>query len=455
MSDSRDSGAAARRATQVQDLPIELIKPDPRNPRIHTDKHIRQIARSIEAFGFNVPILVDRDQRLVAGHGRLEAVKKLGWSEVPTITLEHLTPAQAKAYLIADNRLTDNSTWDDRLLAEQLQELSAADLDFSLDAIGFDLPEIDLRIQGLEEEGSPEEDLLELPAPDTVAVTKPGDLWQLGPHRILCGDCLDPANYELLLEGRKAQLIFTDPPYNVPIAGHVSGNGTIKHREFAMAAGEMSEAEFTRFLTRVCDLLAQHSVSGSIHMICMDWRHLKELLAAGTTTYTELKNLCVWVKDNAGMGAFYRSQHELVLIFKHGTAAHVNNVQLGQYGRYRSNVWKYAGVNSFARATDEGNLLALHPTVKPLKLVADALMDASHRNALVLDPFLGSGTTLIAAEQTGRVACGLELDPLYVDTAIRRWQRKSGENACRVGDAMSFDEAEAQTKAVDPLKVAS
>jgi DNA modification methylase len=425
----------------VSMLAVSSIQPDLRNPRQHSDKHVRQIAKSIEAFGFNVPLLIDGENKLVAGHGRLMAVKHLGWTEVPCIRLEHLTPDQAKAFLIADNRLTDISTWDEKLLTEQLKELADVELDFDIEAIGFDLPEIDLRIQGLDE-AIDEAEEVELPATDAIAITRPGDLWQLGPHRILCGDALDPASYDQLLEGAKASLVFTDPPYNVPIAGHVSGNGTIRHREFEMASGEMDEAAFTQFLSQICDLLAQNSTSGSLHYICMDWRHLRELLTAGARAYSELKNLCVWVKDNGGMGSFYRSQHELVLIYKNGIEPHVNNVQLGTYGRYRTNVWKYAGVNSFARATEEGNLLEMHPTVKPLKLVADALMDASHRKDRVLDPFLGSGTTLIAAETTGRVAYGLELDPLYVDTAIHRWQRRTGEAARRAGDGVAFADAE-------------
>ena len=424
---------------------IAQLKPDPRNPRLHTDKQIRRIAKSIQAFGFNVPVLVDRSGQLVAGHGRLAAVVHLGWEQVPAICLEHLTPDQAAAYQIADNRLTDISTWDEQLLAEQLQYLSAAELDFDLEAIGFDLPEIDLHIQGLSDEEDAEE-AVDLPQPDAMPVSRVGDLWQLGPHRILCGDALDPASYQRVMAGEVARLIFTDPPYNVPIAGHVSGNGTIKHREFAMACGEMDEAAFTQFLQQACELMKGVSLPGSLHYVCMDWRHLQEVLAAGMAVYDEFKNLCVWVKDNAGMGSLYRSQHELVLVFKYGAAPHVNNVQLGQYGRHRSNVWKYAGVNSFARASDEGNLLAMHPTVKPLALVADVLMDASNRGDVVLDPFLGSGTTLMAAEKTCRVARGLELDPLYIDTAIRRWQKRTGQSARLTGDGRTFDEIEAQLR---------
>jgi hypothetical protein len=234
--------------------------------------------------------------------------------------------------------------------------------------------------------------------------------------------------------------VFTDPPYNVPIDGHASGLGSIRHRDFVMAAGEMGEKEFTTFLTEACSLLASNSVEGSIHFLCMDWRHLRQLLAAGGEVYSELKNICVWVKHNAGMGSFYRSQHELVCVFKHGRGAHRNNVQLGQYGRHRTNVWSYPGVNSFGRGTEEGNLLALHPTVKPVAMVADAILDCSARGDIVLVPFMGSGTTVMAAERVGRRCYGMELNPLYVDTTIRRWQAFTGATARQSETGRAFDE---------------
>jgi len=283
------------------------------------------------------------------------------------------------------------------------------------------------------------DDEIATPAINAVAISKLGDLWTLGDHRILCGNALVAADYLSVMNGRKADVVFTDPPYNVPIAGHVTGNGGVQHREFPMACGEMSVPQFTGFLQQVFTCLIDASADGSIHYLCMDWRHLPEILGAGAV-YTELKNVCVWAKDNAGMGSLYRSGHELVLVYKNGKAAHTNNVQLGQFGRYRTNVWKYAGVNSFARATDEGNLLALHPTVKPVALIADALYDCSNRGQLVLDPFLGSGSTLIAAERTGRHCAGIELDPLYVDTAIRRWQRHTGLNAVHAATGLTFEQ---------------
>lgn len=422
---------------------LKEISADARNPRQHSSRQITKIARSIETFGFNVPILIDRNGQVVAGHGRLLAAQKLGWEEVPTIALEHLSEAQAKAYRIADNRLTEISEWDDRLLAEQLKELSLVDLDFSLEAIGFEMGEIDFRIESLDVSGGPNgekdpaDDLPEVPAGDPV--TKVGDLWLLGRHRLVCGNALEEDDLAKLMDGRKAAVVFTDPPYNVPIDGHCTGLGTVRHREFAMACGEMSEAQFTTFLTRAMERLAAHSEDGALHYVCMDWRHLQEVLAAGHQVYSEMKNLCVWAKDNAGMGSFYRSQHELVLVFKHGKGAHQNHVQLGQHGRYRSNIWRYPGVNSFGRATDEGNLLALHPTVKPVALVSDAILDASRRGEIVLDTFLGSGTTLMAAERVGRICHGLELDPIYVDTIIRRWQAMTGDSAVLAASGFTFE----------------
>jgi DNA modification methylase len=326
------------------------------------------------------------------------------------IRLDHLTEAQAEAFMIADNRLTEISVWDDRLLAEQLKELSELDLDFSLEATGFQMGEIDLRIEGLTAASADERDPADaLPAVRTgPAVSRSGDLWLLGQHRVLCGSALDEPAYAALMADRRAAMIVTDPPYNVPIAGNVSGLGAIHHQDFVMGCGEMDEAQFIAFLTGACALHARYSANGSLHFVFMDWRHLAELLAAGREVYTSLLNLCVWVKNNGGMGSFYRSQHELVLVFKHGRAPHRNNIKLGQFGRNRTNVWNYPCANSFGRTSDEGNLLLLHPTVKPVALVADAIMDGSARGDLVLDGFLGSGTTVIAAERTGRVCYGLE-----------------------------------------------
>jgi len=439
---------------QVTYRPIGSLHPDPKNPRIHTPKQIHKIARSITAFGFNVPLLVDSQDQVIAGHGRLLACQGLGVEEVPTIALEHLSEAQAKAFMVADNRLSEIADWDDRLLAEQLKELSGLNLDFSLETTGFDMAEIDLRIEGLAENPAASDAADAIPEPPTLTpVSQFGDLWHLGKHRVLCGNALEASCTSELMAGRKADLVFTDPPFNVPIDGHAGGLGQIHHRDFAMACGEMSVSEFTDFLTKALSLMAASSKQGSLHYICMDWRHVGEILAAGNSVYKEFKNLCVWVKHNAGMGSFYRSQHELVLVFKHGSTPHQNNIQLGKYGRSRSNVWNYPGVNAFGRSSEEGNLLALHPTVKPVALIADALMDSSSRGDLVLDPFLGSGSTLIAAERVGRVCYGLELDPLYVDTILRRWEAWTGQDALHGPTRMPFKACEKELLPPAPSQI--
>jgi DNA modification methylase len=437
-------------ATQVQIAyrPIADLKADPKNPRSHSPRQIRQIGRSIETFGFNVPVLIDGAGKIIAGHGRVMACKQLGWSEVPTIRLDHLSEAQARAFMIADNRLTENSQWNDRLLAEQLEALSAMDLDFSLEVTGFEIGEIDLRIEQLA--SSTENDNADR-LPDTgLSVTRPGDLWLLDEHRVLCASALEQTAYASLMKNSRATMVFIDPPFNVRIGGNVSGSGAIRHREFAMASGEMSENEFRRFLSKACSLLAKYSVQEALHYVCMDWRHMGELLAAGRDVYSELKNVCVWVKDNAGMGSLYRSQHELVFVFKRGRRSHRNNVQLGVYGRNRTNVWNYPCANSFSRSGEEGNLLALHPTVKPAALVADAIMDCTDRHDVVLDGFLGSGTTVIAAARTGRRCYGLEIDPLYVDTIVRRWQAFTRCTAIHAESGRSFAEVEAEVAGWNP-----
>jgi DNA modification methylase len=431
--------------------PIDQLKLDPANPRRHSKKQVRQIANSIELFGFIVPILTDRHGNIIAGHGRLLAATLLDMTEVPTLCLDHLTPAQARAFMIADNRLTENSVWDDRLLAQQLKDLSLLGLDFDIEVTGFEMGEIDLRIASLDEPHDPSDDPADvLPeAPTSPPVSKIGDLWQLNQHRVLCGNALDAAAFAALMGDDRAAMVFTDPPYNVEIDGHAGGLGAIHHRPFPMASGELDGPQFTGFLRAAFRNLVGFSDDGSLHYVCMDWRHADELMAAGREVYTELKNLCVWVKDNAGMGSLYRSQHELVFVFKHGRSGHRNNVQLGGFGRNRSNVWRYPGVNSFARSGAEGNLLALHPTVKPAALVADAILDCSARGDIVLDAFLGSGTTVIAAERTGRRCYGLELDPAYVDTIVRRWQALTGGSARHAASGRAFDDLAREPEPAD------
>jgi DNA modification methylase len=433
------------RELEVTTQPLSSLRPYCRNARTHSAKQIAQIAASIRAFGFNNPVLIDKDGVIIAGHGRVAAAKTLGLETVPVIRLEHMSEAQKRAYILADNKLAEKAGWDTEILAIELQNLMEFDLDFDVSITGFDMPEIDVLMAGLDAKPSKPDPADAVPQVADRAVTRLGDVWRIGPHRLICGDSLNPETYERLLDGEKAQMVFTDPPYNVPIEGHVSGLGKVQHREFAMASGEMSIAEFTGFLRIVFQNLAAASSNGSIHFVAMDWRHMAEVLEAGQDAYSELKNLCVWAKTNGGMGSLYRSQHELIFVFKAGTAAHVNNVELGKHGRYRTNVWTYAGANTFS-ATREDEL-AMHPTVKPVAMVADAILDCSKRKEIVLDAFAGSGTTLVAAHRTGRRGYGIELDPLYCDVILRRLTKLTGLQAEHVATGRTFAELSAAVAA--------
>jgi len=417
------------------------LKPNRRNARTHSAKQISQIAASISEFGFTVPILIDADSNVIAGHGRLKAAEKLGLDKVPIVRLEHLTREQLRAYAVADNQLALNAGWDKDILRLELSELQALDLDFDLTLTGFEFAEIDLLINDCATAEGPDP-LDEVPKPPKCPVTRLGDLWRIGPHRLICGDATEQATYATLLGEERARMVFCDPPYNVPIEGHVSGLGKVKHREFAMASGEMSQHGFVRFLSSAFDHLAAWSIDGALHYQCMDWRHITEILEAGRSSYDDLKNLCVWTKTNGGMGSLYRSQHELVFVFKVGTAPHINNVELGRHGRYRTNVWSYAGINSFGANRDEE--LAMHPTVKPVAMVADAILDASKPKDLILDSFAGSGTTLIAAHKTKRRGYGIELDPAYCDVILKRLAKVVGEEPVHVKTGLTLREIEAQ-----------
>jgi DNA modification methylase len=409
------------------------LKPWANNARTHSKKQLRQIACSIELFGFTNPVLIDKENTILAGHGRVEAAKQLQMETVPCLRQDQMSDEQKRAYVLADNKLAQNAGWDEELLAIELGALHELDLDFNLDITGFSIAEVDNLIDGtlIEEPGDPANDIL--PDANVPARCKPGDLWQLGKHRLICGDSLDPQTISRLMEGEQARMVFTDPPYNVPIDGHVGNSGKIKHREFAMASGEMSQGEFTDFLQKAFTNMADNSLDGSIHYICMDWRHMHEVMDAGNNIYDEFKNLIVWVKDNGGMGTFYRSRHEMIFAFKKGTAPHINTFELGQHGRYRTNVWEYKGVNTMRAGRMEE--LALHPTVKPVQMIADAIKDVSGRGDIVLDLFGGSGSTLIAAHKTGRRGYLCELDPIYCDRIIARWEAFAHDVAIEIEEA--------------------
>lgn len=431
----------------VQDILLsELIPPAghaTRKPGTSKRKHLKQ---SLQTYGCVTPILVDEYLRVIQGWQLVEAARDLGWQTLPTLTITALSDAQIRMLRITLNKLQEGSEWDIAALRLEFEEVLSLEMDLDLTISGFEMAEIDLILadgdEDLEEPAIPEPDRNHPP------IAQLGDVFQCGAHRILCGDARDPASYSMLLEDEPVQLTITDPPFNVAIQGHVSGKGQHKHREFVMASGEMSTDEFEGFLSDFMTLAHQHTQPGGLSFIFMDWRHLRSLLDVGEAVFNDLLNICVWSKTNAGMGSLYRSQHEMVALFKSGRDPHINNVQLGQYGRNRTNIWNYAGMSSFGSDRDEA--LAMHPTVKPVQMIADAILDVSNRNDLVLDPFLGSGTTLIACEKTHRVCRSIELDPYYVDVAIRRWQTHTGESAIHIESGLTFDElAERRAEEVD------
>jgi DNA modification methylase len=427
----------AKPAPKIELKPTASLRPYPGNARRHSKRQVQQIASSIERFGFTNPVLISDDGEIIAGHGRVMAAQKLGLREVPTLKLSHLSAAERRAYVLADNKLALNAGWDADTLAIELQAL--IDIEFDVSLTGFSLAEIDVTLDQARESSPHEPDTSDVvPEPPEVPVTRPGDVWLLGRHRLLCGDARERDAYARLLGDERANLVFTDPPYNVPIDGHVCGLGSVRHRAFAMAAGEMSREAFTAFLTATLSNAASCCRDGAIAFVCMDWRHMRELLEAGDTAFGELKNLCVWNKTNGGMGTFYRSKHELIFVYKVGTAPHTNSFGLGDTGRYRTNVWDYPGINSISGDRDES--LALHPTVKPTALVADAIRDCSRRSEVVLDAFGGSGSTLLAAEITGRRARLVEYDPAYCDVIITRWERHTGKRATLAATGEAFED---------------
>lgn len=422
------------------------LRPYDGNARTHSKRQIRQIANSIKKFGFTNPVLVSDDGQIIAGHGRVAAAILMELGEIPTLGLSHLNEADRRAYVLADNKLALNAGWDQELLAFELQCL--IDLDFDIDITGFSVAETDLIIDSAQASRTvalvQQDDVT--PALPARPVTERGDVWYLGRHRLVCGDARENASYAAVLEGRKADLIFTDPPYNVPIEGHVCGSGSVHHADFAFASGEMSTVEFSTFLAIAFCIAANAMRSGGIAFVFMDWRHIREVVTAGDLAFDELKNLVIWNKQNAGMGTFYRSKHELVFVYKVGTAPHTNNFGLGDTGRYRTNVWDYAGISSMSAT--RGEELAMHPTVKPTRLVIDAIEDCSRRGEIVLDCFAGSGTTLIAAERCGRLACLIEYDPGYCDTIVQRYERATGKLATLGANGLTFEAVSEQRLSV-------
>lgn len=437
---------------QIESRLISDLRPHPGNARTHSRKQVRQIADSIRRFGFTNPVLIGDDGEIIAGHGRVRAAKELGWDSVPTLRLSHLSAAERKAYVLADNKLAANAGWDADMLAVELQGL--IDLEFDVEITGFSAAEIDLTLDFARNRRPERVDPADrIPAPPATPVTRVGDLWLLGRHKLLCGDARTRPDLDTLLQGERADMVFTDPPYNVAIDGNVCGLVMVRHRKFAMAAGEMTAEQFVSFLTATLGNAAAASRDGAIAFVCMDWRHMRELLQAGALVFSELKNLCIWNKTNGGMGSFYRSKHELVFVFKVGTGPHINNFGLGETGRHRTNVWDYAGISSMTSKRAEE--LAMHPTVKPVALVADAIRDCSNRGGLILDLFGGSGTTLIAAETCGRTARLIEFEPGYCDVTIERWQKLTGEKAMLQATGKSFEDVELERSVARSTELAA
>jgi hypothetical protein len=431
----------------IEYIPIARLQDNPLNPRSHPARQVKALARSIRQFGFVAPVLIDADNMLVAGHGRVEAARSEGMDTVPAVRIEHLTPAEQRALMIADNKLTDMSTFDDGLLIENFRLLEIEDASLDLTMTGFEMGEIDVLLETPPANDTPDPDDAVEEARQGPPVNRVGDRWQLGAHRLACGNALDSEVWSALMAGETAMMSISDVPYNLKIPGNISGLGRICHDNFVMASGEMSPEEFTAFLERAFEQLARHAQAGALHYTFIDWKHLGEMQAAGEAAFAELKNVIVWDKGQGAMGSLYRSAHELIFVWKSGRGRHTNNVALGRWGRNRTNIWRYPGIGSF-RHSDEGDLLALHSTPKPVRMIADAMLDVTRRGDLVLDAFLGSGTTIIAAERVGRRCYGCELDPKYADTVIARYERHSGEQAVHIPTGLTFA-AIAEQRAAD------
>ena len=419
----------------------ESLKPNPRNARRHSKKQIRQIADTINVTGFIGAIVIDETDTVLAGHGKREAAILLRMTQVPTIKVTGLSDAQKRIFLLADNKLTENAGWDRESLVAELGKLEKMLplLNLDLKLTGFEAAEIDTLFVDL---AAPERDPADtLPKLTANAVTRRGDLWTLGPHRLLCADARSANELDRLMGGATAQMAFADPPYNVQIAS-VQGRGRIKHPEFAWASGEMTDAQYIDFLTKGLENSARVSSDGAIHYVCTDWRHVAELILAGRIVYGDMLNICVWCKTNAGQGSYYRAQHELVVVFRVGGTQHQNNIQLGRFERNRSNVWTYPGVNGFAKG--RLGFLAMHPTVKPVALVADAMRDCTSRGDVVLDPFAGSGTTILAAEKVGRRGYAVEYEPRYVDIAVQRWEAYTKADAILESDCRTYTDVKGE-----------
>jgi len=418
---------------EVEEVPIERLKPFKKNPRDHSKAHVAEVAASIGAFGMNVPILADDAYELIAGHATLLACKSLGMATVPVIRLGHLSEAEKVAFRIAHNRLCEKGVWDPELLVANFEILYDADLSFDFEATGFSTGEIDvMRMGGKEavraaaEAARLAEETVALPDPDARPVSRLGDRFQIGRHIIVNGNAKEQSSYKLALAGSKADLALCDAPYGCAIAGHASGLGRVKHDDF-IEGSNLSSSELQDLVGQASALQAAHSKGGAYNIQFTDWRAMLDMQLANRKVYPELKHICIWKKTNGGMGSLWRGAWEGILVYRVAGGKSRNNVMLGVHGRNRTDVFEYAGVNTFKPGRmDE---LQAHPTCKPVPLLADLILDVTPIGGIVLDVFMGSGSTILAAHETGRTGVGIELDPKYVDVAVRRIEKSVGEPA--------------------------
>lgn len=428
---------------QIEMVPHGSIQPNPDRARKPNRKSRRQLASSISRFGLKGAILADRDTKMiVAGNAIWEAAGDLGMNEVPVIWVSFAIEADRRAFILAHNKLAESSSWDTKIVEQELKFLFDKGYDFEI--TGFTTNDLDYSfVTAPDRLNAPVE-----PNSNARAVSRIGDLWMVGLHRIYCGDSLEPSSYDAVLGGKLADMVFSDPPYGVAVNGHVSTTG--RHREFAMMSGKQTPAELTAFFRRIFRNCTQASRTASIHFQCIDWRHVREMIDAADGIYSEFKNICVWDKGVGSLGSMYRSQHEFVLVFKSGRGRHVRNFATGTNGRYRTNIWSYSGQATFGKGRDEA--LAAHPTPKSVEMVIDAIRDCSNPGDLILDPFCGSATTAAAAHHTGRRCATVEIDPLYVDSALQRLSALVGEPAIHA-DGRSFEQVAADRAREEAVNV--
>lgn len=417
----------------VERVPTVMLKLDDHSARLFSARDQKAATRAIKRFGIQLPLIVDDTNTVIVGTLFLLAAQKLGLADIPVRRLTHMRPVELRALSVAYARVGELGAWDKEKLGTLMLQFETEMPDFELEDLAFEVPHIDMMIGETDTEAGEDE----LEEPQQVAISVVGDVWRLGDHRLLCGDASLPSSYQSLMAGVSAKAVFTDPPFGCEINGFVAGTG--RHREFVMGSGEMNEDELRSFFAAFNTAMAEHLKPGAVIYEVIDWRSLHLLLDAATPVFGKLINMAIWVKDRAGMGSFLRSQHELILIFKAKGGRARNNVELGKHGRHRSNIWSYPSAMTASKGSDEGNMLANHSTPKCVRMVADALLDCTKRGDVVLDPFLGSGTTLIAADKVGRICYGMDLDPLYVDLIVRRWQAWTGDEAVHAVTGETFN----------------